>query len=39
MEANHVVTPRLPPLKKIGQIGVESAYIGTACGLRIGESS
>jgi hypothetical protein len=39
MEANHIVAPRLPALKQIGQIGVESAYIGTAYGLRIGSSS
>jgi len=38
MEANHIVAPRLPPLKQIGQIGVEPAHIGTACGLRIGGS-
>jgi hypothetical protein len=38
MEANHSVAPRLPPLKQIGQIGVEVAHIGTACGLGIGAS-
>ena len=39
MEANHIVAPRLPALKQIGQIGIEAAHIGTACGLGIGSSS
>src|SRR5450759_4470061 len=39
MEANHIVATRLPPLKKIGEIGVEAAHIGAARGLRIRASS
>jgi hypothetical protein len=35
VKENHVVTPCLPPLKQVGQIGVDVAHIGAACGLRI----